>query len=338
MASDLQTQVVRTTGGRGGRKEEGRTSRGGEDGGKWRRKGGKGISPGTEKTEQGKTVPPAWQWVGDVESLVLELTHKTYFVEVSKEREEIEKRRGPWNGSGWAWKEGIWMEGVQAITVVVGGREGFAAWLCLTRLEDFAPNATLSLLRWTSDVRKLPAASPGEGTVAFIDVSLCKTLHLPLSCGCFVLPCLVVLSCCLGEMCSALEILDLSWMPLEALNPLENLCGWDRTVSLQVPSPSPSLAPADLSPPPALLCSALLCSALLCSAPPCSPLLSSPLLCSALHLLSISSHLLVSISSHNLPPRSLSALSFSRQIYSIPRTSLQDRILGQVRVVKRRRG
>jgi len=31
---------------------------------------------------QGKQVPAPWQWVGDVETLVVDITHRTYYVEV----------------------------------------------------------------------------------------------------------------------------------------------------------------------------------------------------------------------------------------------------------------
>uniref|UniRef100_A0A7S4KE26 Pherophorin domain-containing protein n=1 Tax=Guillardia theta TaxID=55529 RepID=A0A7S4KE26_GUITH len=80
---------------------------------------------------QGKPVPPSWEWVGDVESLVLELTHKTYFVEISHFSE---------------------------------------------------PYPSLD----------------GLNTYA--------SFHLQA------------------------QIFDVSVMPLEALNPLENFCGWDRTI------------------------------------------------------------------------------------------------------------
>lgn len=31
---------------------------------------------------QSKSVPAEWEWVGDVESLTIELTHRTYYIEV----------------------------------------------------------------------------------------------------------------------------------------------------------------------------------------------------------------------------------------------------------------
>ncbi|EKX49891.1 hypothetical protein GUITHDRAFT_135587 [Guillardia theta CCMP2712] len=85
-----------------------------------------------EIASEGKPVPPSWEWVGDVESLVLELTHKTYFVEISHFSE---------------------------------------------------PYPSLD----------------GLNTYA--------SFHLQA------------------------QIFDVSVMPLEALNPLENFCGWDRTQS-----------------------------------------------------------------------------------------------------------
>ena len=31
---------------------------------------------------QSKSVPDEWEWVGDVESLTIEVTHRTYYIEV----------------------------------------------------------------------------------------------------------------------------------------------------------------------------------------------------------------------------------------------------------------
>jgi len=36
---------------------------------------------------QGKSVPTEWEWVGDVESLTIEVTHRTYFIEVVHQME-----------------------------------------------------------------------------------------------------------------------------------------------------------------------------------------------------------------------------------------------------------
>jgi hypothetical protein len=36
---------------------------------------------------QGKTLPAEWEWVGDVEALTIELTHRTYYIEVVHQME-----------------------------------------------------------------------------------------------------------------------------------------------------------------------------------------------------------------------------------------------------------
>ena len=36
----------------------------------------------TDCPPQKKEVPDKWQWVGDVETLVIDITHRTYYVEV----------------------------------------------------------------------------------------------------------------------------------------------------------------------------------------------------------------------------------------------------------------
>ena len=33
-------------------------------------------------TSRGEKVPADWEWIGDVESLVIDITHKAYYVEV----------------------------------------------------------------------------------------------------------------------------------------------------------------------------------------------------------------------------------------------------------------
>jgi hypothetical protein len=36
---------------------------------------------------QGRSLPTDWEWVGDVESLTIELTHRTYYIEVVHQME-----------------------------------------------------------------------------------------------------------------------------------------------------------------------------------------------------------------------------------------------------------